>query len=262
MHFCGDPNDRLLPQSLGAGCVIADFDQDNDNDIYFLQGNDLTAPRATPSFNALYWNNGDGTFTLAGPKCGVDHNGFGISGSVADVDQDGDLDLYLCNLGPNALLLNNGDGTFQAVENAVLKMRGSVPVQRSLMQTRMATWISTSPDTWIGPSILKQNVSTLGWIRFLPACHNRLLGDKFFQRKRETFVEETRILDSPGHYYTVLARPETSMAMDGTTSTLPTTTKLPVDQQPRRDIQWNGSPLDATSNTGKVRRHVGHHDRY
>ena len=118
VHFCGDPNDRLLPQSLGAGCVIADFDQDNDNDIYFLQGNDLTQTRANPSSNALYWNKGDGTFTLAEAKCGVDHNGFGISGSVADVDQDGDLDVYLCNLGPNALLLNNGDGTFQAAENA------------------------------------------------------------------------------------------------------------------------------------------------
>ena len=140
VHFCGDPNDRLLPQSLGAGCVIADFDQDNDNDIYFLQGNDLTEAGATPSSNALYWNNGDGTFTLAEPKCGVDHNGFGISGSVADVDQDGDLDLYLCNLGPNALLLNKGDGTFQAVENAGgAQDEGSVPVQRSLMLTRMAT---------------------------------------------------------------------------------------------------------------------------
>ena len=195
VHFCGDPNDRLLPQSLGAGCVIADFDQDNDNDIYFLQGNDLTETRATPSSNALYWNNGDGTFTLAGPEYGVDHDGFGISGSVADVDQDGDLDLYLCNLGPNALLLNNGDGTFQVAENAGGAQDDGFSTGSTFFDADQDGDLDLYVTRYVDWSldIEAECVNLLGGSDFCPpGRYNRPLGDKFFRNEGGTFVEETR----------------------------------------------------------------------
>ena len=88
-------------------------------DVYFLNacwtrevndnlGRDLRGKLA----NALYRNNGDGTFTDVTQQAGVGHDGFGMGASAADYDDDGDLDLYVLNYGPNVLYRNNGDGTF------------------------------------------------------------------------------------------------------------------------------------------------------
>ena len=41
--------------------------------------------------------------------------GFGLGVAAADYDNDGDLDLYVNNYGPNVLYRNNGDGTFSDV---------------------------------------------------------------------------------------------------------------------------------------------------
>jgi hypothetical protein len=71
----------------------------------------------------LYRNNGDGTFTDATKAAGVasasEWNG---DAAVADIDLDGDLDLYVSDMfGPNHLFKNKGDGTFEDVTDAALK---------------------------------------------------------------------------------------------------------------------------------------------
>jgi len=70
--------------------------------------------------NRLLRNNGDGTFTDVAGEVGVADAGNGRDASWADVDNDGDLDLYVVNSGdvqhgnePNRLFLNRGDGTFE-----------------------------------------------------------------------------------------------------------------------------------------------------
>jgi hypothetical protein len=72
------------------------------------------------SQNALFINNGDGTFTDM-----AEHTGTALpyqdpmSISVADMDNDGDLDIFISNTGAqnlSKLLVNNGNGTF--TENA------------------------------------------------------------------------------------------------------------------------------------------------
>ena len=260
VHFCGDPNDRLLPQSLGAGCVIADFDQDNDNDIYFLQGKDLTETRAAPASNALYWNNGDGTFTLAESRCGVDHNGFGISGSVADVDQDGDLDLYLCNLGPNALLLNNGDGTFQAVENAGGAQDEGFSTGSTFFDADQDGDLDLYVTRYVDWSldIEAECVNLLGGSDFCPpGRYNRPLGDKFFRNEGGTFVEETRTAGFSGTVGHGLACTAGDINGDGWDDVY-----VANDQTPNflwinnRDGTFSERAVQlgcATSNTGKAR---------
>ncbi len=260
VHFCGDPNDRLLPQSLGAGCVIADFDQDNDNDIYFLQGKDLTETRAAPASNALYWNNGDGTFTLAESKCGVDHNGFGISGSVADVDQDGDLDLYLCNLGPNALLLNNGDGTFQAVENAGGAQDEGFSTGSTFFDADQDGDLDLYVTRYVDWSldIEAECVNLLGGADFCPpGRYNRPLEDKFFRNEGGTFVEETQTAGFSGPVGHGLACTAGDINGDGWDDVY-----VANDQTPNflwinnRDGTFSERAVQlgcATSNTGKAR---------
>jgi hypothetical protein len=68
--------------------------------------------------NALYRNEGDGTFTDVTEKAGVGDRGYGVGGSSADYDGDGDLDLYVLNYGANVLYRNDGDGTFTDVSVA------------------------------------------------------------------------------------------------------------------------------------------------
>jgi len=95
------------------GVAWGDFNNDGKPDLYVV--NDFAV-------NALYINKGNGTFEnitqIAGVKGGIDilggvevPNGYGVA--LADVDNDGYLDIYVVNLGaPNILYGNNGDGTF------------------------------------------------------------------------------------------------------------------------------------------------------
>lgn len=73
-----------------------------------------------PEPNQLFRNNGDGTFTDVSKQSGIAaHLGKGMSVAVADVDLDGDLDLFVTNDSePDFLFLNNGKGVF--TENGLL----------------------------------------------------------------------------------------------------------------------------------------------
>ncbi len=103
VHHPGDWHE----DRVAAGVVVFDFDGDGLSDIYFP---DLVGP------NALYRNDGDGTFTEVAAGAGVeDREGGGNGGCAADYDNDGDQDLYVTNHGPSRLFQNNGDSTFSDV---------------------------------------------------------------------------------------------------------------------------------------------------
>ncbi|MCH7527436.1 MAG: VCBS repeat-containing protein [Planctomycetes bacterium] len=51
-------------------------------------------------------------------ESGVGDTGYGIGCAIGDYDNDGRLDLYVTNYGPNVLYRNNGDGTFSDVTAA------------------------------------------------------------------------------------------------------------------------------------------------
>ncbi|MFP5207583.1 MAG: CRTAC1 family protein [Acidobacteriota bacterium] len=76
-------------------------------------------PRGLPGYpDALYHNNGDGTFTNVAQQAGVaDAQGLLGLGSVwSDLDNNGRLDLFVANdSGPNYLYRNNGNGTFTEI---------------------------------------------------------------------------------------------------------------------------------------------------
>jgi hypothetical protein len=121
-HSYGDFDVTNIVEGTGAGAIFFDYDGDGWLDIYFLNGawrKNINDNRGRPLqgklANALYRNDGDGTFTDVTEKARVGHEGFGFGASAADFDRDGDLDLYVLNYGPNVLYLNNGDGTFSDI---------------------------------------------------------------------------------------------------------------------------------------------------
>ena len=107
----------LYPEDVGSGAAFADYDNDGDLDLYIVNnpGPLYTTITDTSPGNALYRNNGDGTFTDVTAKAGVGDQSFGMGCVFGDYDNDGDLDLYVTNYGPNVLYRNNGDGTFTDV---------------------------------------------------------------------------------------------------------------------------------------------------
>lgn len=95
----------------GAGVAIGDINQDGLPDILFA-GNQQS--------NRLYLNQGNLSFTDITEKAGLLSEGSWSTGvSMADVNGDGLLDIYVCKSGPldgpnrhNELFINNGDSTF------------------------------------------------------------------------------------------------------------------------------------------------------
>ncbi len=110
---------RYLPESMGPGVAIFDYDSDGDMDLYFTNSgpSDFFAPKK-PLRNALYRNNGDTTFTDVTLEAGVPGRDFGIGVTTCDYNKDGKPDLFLTNYGVNVLYSNNGDGTFSDVTRA------------------------------------------------------------------------------------------------------------------------------------------------
>jgi len=112
-HTDGSSGKRYIMETVSAGLALFDYDNDGDIDIYFLNGAALKGTKyKVPPQNALYRNDGNWKFTDVTEKAKVGDTGYGLGVAVGDYDNDGDLDIYLNNYGPNVLYRNNGDGTF------------------------------------------------------------------------------------------------------------------------------------------------------
>jgi hypothetical protein len=112
--------DYFMPEQMGTGCALLDYDGDGDLDIYFVCGVRTASDRLeTPAgANRLLRQEADGRFTDVTAASGAGHRGYGMGVATGDYDNDGDVDLYLANYGRDALLRNAGDGTFEDVTDA------------------------------------------------------------------------------------------------------------------------------------------------
>ncbi|QOJ27613.1 MAG: VCBS repeat-containing protein [Ignavibacteriales bacterium] len=99
-----------LDNRSSDGSTWGDYDNDGDEDLY------VTNWYGQP--NLLYINNGNGTFTQITGSAVSTNNTFSEAASWGDMDNDGDLDLYVCNSDGdrrNNLYRNNGDGSFTRI---------------------------------------------------------------------------------------------------------------------------------------------------
>lgn len=116
VYVNGASGQKYMPEPMGSGAAFFDYDNDGDLDLYIVNGAPFPGYHCSEiPRNALYRNNGDGTFTDVTDEAGVGDAHYGMGVAVGDYDNDGDLDLYVTNFGPNVLYRNNGDGTFTDV---------------------------------------------------------------------------------------------------------------------------------------------------
>jgi RNA polymerase sigma factor (sigma-70 family) len=101
-------------QHVGWGTAFLDFDNDGWLDLVIVNGHEVRHPQGGKRGQRplLLHNCGDGRFVdiseQAGPYFRTDHVGRGLA--VGDLDNDGDLDLVICNLNEPAVLLRNEAG--------------------------------------------------------------------------------------------------------------------------------------------------------
>lgn len=124
-----------------SGAVFVDYDGDGYLDLF------ISGFNGSPSI--LFHNNSDGTFEDVTQDSGLADLDESISASFADIDKDGDLDLwvthYLENENQGYLWRNNGDGSFTDISLAA-------GIQDSIMFDWTANFADINNDGW--PDIL------------------------------------------------------------------------------------------------------------
>ena len=106
-----------MPETYGSGVAFLDGDADGLLDIYWVNSGSLQAGGGRLGENQLYRNRGDGTFADVTRASRVGDSGYGMGVAVGDYDNDGDVDMYVTNFGPNVLYRNGGadPGRFDTV---------------------------------------------------------------------------------------------------------------------------------------------------
>ncbi len=115
VHFSGMTEEKYFPTANGSGVAVFDADGDGLLDIYFATATLLPLGTAEKGPNRFYKNLGGGKFRDETEKSGLGFRGFCHGIIAGDIDNDGDVDVFLGNYGRNALYLNNGHGVFQDI---------------------------------------------------------------------------------------------------------------------------------------------------
>ncbi len=93
--------------------VWVDYDNDGDNDMYLTKCRGGASPGDPNRDNAMYTNNGDGTFIENGLEINMRDNAQSWATVFEDFDNDGDMDAFIVNHDfQNRFMENDGTGMF------------------------------------------------------------------------------------------------------------------------------------------------------
>lgn len=155
-QFNGMSGEFYFVELLGGGAALFDYDGDGDLDLYLVQGHMLgegktvsdylLESRYDPPFRDRLFRNeleatGELRFADVTAESGIDAMGYGMGVAVGDYTNNGCIDLYVLNWGPNQLWSNRCDGTF----NEVSMVAGIADGRWSVA----ATFLDYDRDGWL-----------------------------------------------------------------------------------------------------------------
>ena len=117
VHINGERDVKnYIPETKGGGVGFFDYNNDGWLDLLMVQGSTVERFRKGDNPQSeLFRNRGDGTFENVTSRARLTHPGWGMGVTFGDYDNDGFVDIYITNLGPNRLYRNRGDGIFSDV---------------------------------------------------------------------------------------------------------------------------------------------------
>jgi hypothetical protein len=137
VHFNGASGEFYIPEILAPGAALLDYDNDGDLDVFLLQGqmlgtgkiaNALAPPPGPMPLQSRFFRNdlevrSDGTrtlrFTDVTRESRIEVRGYPMGVAVADVDNDGCVDLFVTGFGRNQLFRNDCRGSFTEMWNQI-----------------------------------------------------------------------------------------------------------------------------------------------
>lgn len=152
VHETGAAGKKLMPETMGPGCALFDYDGDERLDVLFTDGRAWTDSSSRP-LARLYRNEGESfkEVTIEAGFAAVSANavadgsprsGYGMGVAAADYDADGDSDLAITTVGGTRLLRNDG-----GVYTDVTKQAG---LEAAAPEWAMSpAWLDADGDGWL-----------------------------------------------------------------------------------------------------------------
>jgi len=107
VHNTGAFGEKWLPETMGSGVVVLDYNGDGRPDLLFVNGTRFEGRPGRSTTQRLYRNDGGLRFTDVTAEAGLALEAYCMGGAAGDVDNDGDADLYLSCVGTDRLLVND-----------------------------------------------------------------------------------------------------------------------------------------------------------
>jgi hypothetical protein len=178
----------------GGGVAVGDINNDGLPDIYFT---------ANMVSNRLYLNKGEFQFQDITKTAGVGGSiqGWTTGATMADVDGDGFLDIYVCQSNyldkesPNLLFINNGDMTFkESAADFGLDFKGL---------SRQAAFFDYDLDNDLDMYLLNHSIHSKGTYGHIELRNKKdyQAGDKLFRNENGHFIDFT---EESGIYESIL----------------------------------------------------------